>query len=318
MKHENSSSVKQSERLPSMSALLAFEAAANYGSYADAAEHLGRTPSAVSHAIRDMETRFGETLFQRAGRSVMLTRAGKDYLEAVSLALTTLRAATRQLGRSREDHIVKISALPFFTSAILLPNLSRFENDNPQYDLRIETSSVYADILNGEADAAIRFGGAHSENLVCKSLIAIAGQPVVSPKYLCSAPPLNNLDDLRAHTLIHVRANKNAWHSWGNSNGLRDLEGQRGLTFDTILGALDAVKAGHGIALAMDPLIRVYPGYGSDFVPILNAATGDLAEYNFVCRRSNFDDPKIQRTFEWLQFSISKIIKMTADLEPMN
>ncbi|MEO1188898.1 MAG: LysR family transcriptional regulator, partial [Pseudomonadota bacterium] len=79
MINEKNSLQNVSGAIPSMAALLAFEAAARCGSFADAAKQLGRTPSAVSHAIRDLEDRVGETLFERRGRSVTLTEAGAAY-----------------------------------------------------------------------------------------------------------------------------------------------------------------------------------------------------------------------------------------------
>ena len=49
-----------------ISAIRAFEAAARTGSFSDAADELHLTPSAVSHAIRKLESTMSTTLFERS------------------------------------------------------------------------------------------------------------------------------------------------------------------------------------------------------------------------------------------------------------
>lgn len=295
--------------MPSMAGLQAFEAAARHASFVGAAAELGRTPSAVSHAIKDLEGKLRTSLFERSGRSVQLTAAGQDYLGSVQSALADLTAATQRLKQRREDHIVRISALPFFTSAVLLPNLSRFESEYPELELRIETSNAYADILNGDADIAIRFGGKPSVDLYRKPLIEVCGQPIAAPDYLDSNPSIECVEDLEAHTLIHVRPDLNAWKSWGQAQGTDELCGQQALTFDSILGAIDAVKAGSGIALGMAPLIKAYPGYGTDFVPVLPPGNTQGTAYHFICRSNAAEDQKIRRVMKWLESAINRQLK---------
>lgn len=304
---QNSSNLNVPD-LPSMPALLAFERAAARSSFVGAARDLGRTPSAISHAVKDLEDRLGISLFERVGRSVKLTKAGAIYLDAVQTSLSGLQTATRHLVRSQEAQVIRVSALPFFTSAILLPNLGRFEAENPQYDLRLETSNGYADILNGEADIALRFGEEHSEDLVCKPLIAVGGQPIASPGYLKKSPPLRQLEDFNCHTLIHVQPNEKAWQNWFTAHGGGELNSEHNLVFDSILGALDAVTNGLGIALGMHPLISAYRGYGEEFVPVFRPSAGFTMNYNFICQKTAFQDRKIQHTLRWLENSLSQIV----------
>lgn len=293
--------------LPSMAALAAFERAAARSSFAEAGKDLGRTPSAVSHAIKDMETKLGVDLFERAGRTVRLTEAGAVYFEAVQRALSGLRVATDRLRRTRDDNVIRISALPFFTSAVLLPNLARFEKDHPAFDLRIETTNAYADIVNGEADIGIRFGKARSEDLVCVPLISVSGRPIASPRYLETAPKLDRLEDFNRHALIHVRQNEAAWRQWYAGHGGETLRSTRNLNFDSLLGSLDAVKRGLGVGLAMHPLIESYPGFGSDFVPVFDALEAQSRDYYFVCRTPIRSDKKIRSVLAWLEAALGRL-----------
>ena len=64
-------------RLPSFSALRAFEAAARLESFALAAEELNLSASAVSHQMRALEAHFGRSLFaRRSGQGVERPRRG--------------------------------------------------------------------------------------------------------------------------------------------------------------------------------------------------------------------------------------------------
>lgn len=291
--------------LPSIQTLQAFERAATLGSFAMAARDLNRTPSAISHAIRDLEERYSVALFERVGRNVKLTAAGATYLQTARSALELLTAGTRQLVMAQQPTTVRLSALPFFTSAVLLPNYGAFERQFPKFDLRIETSNAYADVGNNEVDVAIRFGSAHSEGLAVIPLIDISGLPVCSPAYLESAPPLRSLGDLQNHTLIHVSQNADAWRSWVWSHDAEQPACTSSLRFDSILGALDAAKRGMGIVLAMDPIIRSYPSFGTELVPALDIPGGETHTYNFVCRKSSLQSRKIRNTLSWMKQSLA-------------
>ena len=122
--------------IPPLTALLAFERAASQLSFRRAARDLALSPSAISHQIRGLEAQFGVKLFVRGARSVRLTADGERYLAKVSIALAALQEAGREMLRHRRDGggELWISALPFFTSTVLIPALADFKRRNPATD----------------------------------------------------------------------------------------------------------------------------------------------------------------------------------------
>jgi LysR family glycine cleavage system transcriptional activator len=70
-------------RIPSLSALRAFEAAARFRSFKQAADELAVTATAVSHRIRSLEDEIGCRLFVRKTRAVDLTPEGRSLYSAV-------------------------------------------------------------------------------------------------------------------------------------------------------------------------------------------------------------------------------------------
>ena len=78
-------------RVPSMSALIAFESAARHGSFSHAARELGTSQSAISRYIARLEGELSARLFERSRTGVSLTDAGLHFHKAVLLALGALR-----------------------------------------------------------------------------------------------------------------------------------------------------------------------------------------------------------------------------------
>ncbi|KEC75315.1 UNVERIFIED_ORG: LysR family glycine cleavage system transcriptional activator [Rhizobium esperanzae] len=102
------------DRLPSLNALRAFEAAARLGSFRRAADELMVTPGAVAAQIKALEAEFGAELFHRQARGVTLTALGQRVAPRFSAAFDALGGAVRELRRyaaPRKVHIVTSPAL---------------------------------------------------------------------------------------------------------------------------------------------------------------------------------------------------------------
>lgn len=77
--------------------LLAFTTLSRVGSFTMAARELHLTQSAVSHAIKALEQELGLRLFDRVGRRVTLTAAGKQLLEHAQRILAEMKTARADL-----------------------------------------------------------------------------------------------------------------------------------------------------------------------------------------------------------------------------
>ena len=74
--------------------------AAKARSFTVAATTLGTTPSAISKAVRRLETHLGVRLFERSTRAIRLTDEGAAYHEVCRSALANIRSAETALSRS--------------------------------------------------------------------------------------------------------------------------------------------------------------------------------------------------------------------------
>ncbi|RUL97743.1 LysR family transcriptional regulator [Rhizobium chutanense] len=111
------------DRLPSLNALRAFEAAARLGSFRRAADELMVTPGAVAAQIKALEAEFGAELFHRQARGVSLTALGQRVAPRFSAAFDALGGAVRELRRHAAPRKVHIVTSPALAQLWLAPRL---------------------------------------------------------------------------------------------------------------------------------------------------------------------------------------------------
>ena len=96
-------------KLPPLTTLPAFDAAARHLSFTNAAAELNLTHGAISRAIRNLEDRLGVQLFERGTRSVSLTPAGAAYAAEIGAALDQIGAATLVATAPRSAGVLNVS-----------------------------------------------------------------------------------------------------------------------------------------------------------------------------------------------------------------
>ena len=292
--------------IPPLTALLAFERAATQLSFRRAARDLALSPSAISHQIRGLEEQFGIKLFIRGARSVRLTADGERYLAKVSVALATLQEAGRDMLRQRRDggSELWISALPFFTSTVLLPALPDFKQHNPGLTLRIEATHQYADFTASRVDVAIRYGREHSAGLKFEPLVAVSGLPVCAPALIKRG--LRKPEDLAGQVLIHLTTQPRSWPAWLKEAGIPELTPRGHLWLDSVPAMLEAAEHGLGVTLAMSPLIKARPGFGRKLVAPFEVPVSRMETIYLVSRTEQARDRRIAAVRRWIMDAVKR------------
>jgi LysR family glycine cleavage system transcriptional activator len=292
--------------IPPLTALLAFERAATQLSFRRAARDLALSPSAISHQIRGLEAQFGVKLFVRGARSVRLTADGERYLAKVSVALAALQEAGRDMLRHRRDSggELWISALPFFTSTVLIPALPDFKRRNPGLVLRIEATHQYADFNSSRVDVAIRYGREHSAGLKFEPLIEVKGLPVCAPALIKGG--LRKPEDLSNQVLIHLTSQPRAWPVWLKEAGIPQMTPRGHLWLDSVPAMLEAAEHGLGLTLAMAPLIKARPGFGKKLVAPFDLETSPTETIYLVSRTEQARDRRIGALRRWIVDAVDR------------
>ena len=287
-----------SHRLPPLSALRAFEAAARHLSFTRAAQELHVTQTAISHQIRALEDLLGVKLFRRLPRGLVLTEEAQRYVPAVRDAFDRLEAATAELLATRAGGPVTASVLPSFAAKWLVPRLGRLRAAYPEIDLRISASLHLADFAREDVDLGIRMGRGHYPGLRVDRLFGETLMPVCSPALLAGEHPLRRPQDLRHHVLLHDD-DYTGWQLWLELAEVAGVEARRGLIFTDSGMVVQAAAEGQGVALARTALAAWDIAAGRLVRPFAIGMPHDLAYY-LVCPEGSAERPRIAAVRAWL------------------
>jgi len=244
-------------RLPPLSAVRHFEAAARHLSFKEAAAELHVTPSAISHGVRTLEEWLRAPLFVRGPRGLELTNAGRSFLAPVQKAFSNLARATEDLPGRKASGTLSVTAAPTFASRWLIPRLSRFAERYPDVIVEIDTDRRYVDLAATGTDLAIRMSREERPGGTWLRLVREVFVPVCSPAFLARHRGVAVDQLFRQATLIHLTAASEDWSWWMSRAGQSPPPGsQPSLKFDTIRMAIEAAAQGLGIALGRKPLIN--------------------------------------------------------------
>jgi LysR family glycine cleavage system transcriptional activator len=245
------------QRLPSLNAVRAFEAAARHLSISKAAEELNVTAGAVSRQIQQLEAFLGTELLTRAHRQVTLTRAGKDVALAAGQAIDLIRDATQRVTKRAQRKRLKVRAYTTFAMRWLIPRLSSFQSAHPDFEVLLTASLEPVDFRKEDLDAAIRLGDGQWPGCRSDRLVANILTPVCSPRLVKSGPPLKTPADLAHHTLLHSIARPDDWAHWlENVGSARKVDARAGMSYESSAMAYAAAIEGQGIANAQRFLVE--------------------------------------------------------------
>jgi DNA-binding transcriptional LysR family regulator len=232
----------------------AFLAVAREKSFTKAAAKLGVSQSALSHTIRNLESRLDLRLLTRTTRSVSPTDAGERLLSTVGPLFEDIETELQTLRglRNKPSGNVRITAGLHVTETILWPKLQPMLRKNPDIHVEITVDYGLANIVADRFDAGVRLG-----EQVAKDMIAARIGPdfrmvvVAAPSYFATKPPPKTPQDLTNHNCINLRMPTHggiyAWEFERNGREINvRVDGQ--LVFNSSKQILDAALAGFGVA----------------------------------------------------------------------
>ena len=247
-------------KLSQLDGLMAFWKVAERRGFTAAAAELEVSPSALSQAIRQLETRVGVRLLNRTTRSVSLTEAGEAYLGRVGPALGQVLEAGEELNvlQGRPAGTLRLNAARISTAMVLQPMLAGFLREHPHVQLELTTDEGFVDIVERGFDAGVRMGESLHRDMVAVPLGgAITVAVVASPEYLRRVPAPRHPDELVRHNCVRVRfAGTGVIYKWEFQvdGRLVEYEVKGNLTISDTLFSLDAALEGVGLAYTFEQL----------------------------------------------------------------
>ncbi len=229
-----------------------FVCIAEVGGFTEASRRLHRSQPAISRRVRELEHRLGAVLFERVGRRVTLTDAGRALLPYARTALAAIRDGERAV-RDRADvaQAFRLAIVGTLADSHIVDVLREFtaRSTGISVDLRTATSrEVSALVRNGEADLGLRYNADTDPKLESIPLgdeklyvVVPAGHPV-------TAAELPDLEPLREEKWLSFPAER------GQQRSFRELlEARLGpvsiTTVDSLTAQKRLIEAGFGVAL---------------------------------------------------------------------
>jgi len=285
-------------RLPSLNALKAFEAAARHESFTKAADELSVTQGAVSHQVKALEAELGLRLFNRERQRLIITDAGRNYLEVVRDAFDRLAVGTNRLLQLQRSGVLTVTTSPNFAAKWLVHRLGNFVEAHPEIDLRVSATMHHVDFAREEVDLAVRHGEGNWPGLDTVRLSPEQLFAVCSPKLFTRRRQVAKPADILKYPLIHMDSRAD-WSRWLQAAGIENSKAIHGPVLNRASMVIDAAINGQGIALARTTLAAFDLISGRLVRPF--AETLRLSKtYWIICPKATTTLPKIVTFRNWL------------------
>ncbi|CAN7279365.1 transcriptional regulator GcvA [Rhizobium sp. LjRoot30] len=291
------------KKLPPLTALTAFEAAARLASFTRAAAELGVTQAAISRQIHVLEEDFGFPLFRRLHRKIELTEKGRQLFNAASDAFSLIADAAADLRAEGPDDELAISATISFAHFWLMPRIAAFSQAHPEIKLRIVTQDARTSMEAGDIDLALRYGMGTWPDGQAEFLFEDEVFPICSAEYAQAKAPILTSADLIDHPLISSDTDDpiwTGWEEWLAAFSVKAPKKGRGLHCSFYTEAIYAAMNGQGIALGWNRLVADLIRQGR-LVRLTEVSIRTRAAYFVVVPTRKPRKQSVQQFIEWLR-----------------
>lgn len=282
--------------VPSMNALLAFEASVRCGSFAGAARELNVTPAAVSRMVARLEDHLGTRLLLRSASGNRPSESGGLLFEGVSKSFRGIEAALLEIeARKRGSRHVTLSVSTAFTTHWLMPRMGRFQADLPEVDLHFR---LLPGPLGGpvdDVDLGMRFdafGAGHEVTFLAPEIVL----PVCSADYARSAGG----DAAAGAARVAVIGLSGAQHDLSDLvEAAGGAEPAQSLAFSDYAIVVQAALLGQGVALGWLNVVAHWLSVGA-LVPAAPRIRVTGRPCQLVRSRSKPSRPAVAAVRDWI------------------
>jgi DNA-binding transcriptional LysR family regulator len=243
---------------PDLGDIALFAAVAEARNFRQAARRHGGSASAMSAAVRRLESAVGATLLNRTTRSVTLTDAGQALLDRVTPALAEIGTALGRAGDLARTPTgsLRLNVPTIVARRILPPLVARFLVAHPGIRMEVVAEDNFIDVLAAGFDAGVRY-----DERLARDVVAIPIGPrrqryvtVAAKSYLSAHGTPKHPRDLVGHQMISHRFLHAAALAWEfEKNGrIVKVRPEGPVSSSSFEIQLAAARAGLGIAAGFE------------------------------------------------------------------
>lgn len=288
----------------------AFLVTAEEGSLSAAARALGLTQPTLGRQVAALESSLGVTLFERAGKSLVLTQSGVDLLDHVrAMGEAAGRVSLTASGQSQAiEGQVTITASDIMSAYFLPPVVAQLRNVAPGIELEIVASNTIRDLTRREADIAIRHLRPDQPDLIARRCAQGTARLYAAASYLDRNGRPKSVADLETAEFIGFDRDATLLDHL-NAAGLSLRQENFGLYSSNGVVAWQMVRQGLGIA--------VIPTDLGDRAHGIECVLPDLAPFDFpvwlVTHRELHTSRRIRLVFDLLAQALSGPVAWAGD-----
>ncbi|MCP4877282.1 MAG: LysR family transcriptional regulator, partial [Gammaproteobacteria bacterium] len=257
---------KKRYRIPSTSALQAFESAASHCNFSRAAEQLHTSQSAISRHISNLEAAFNTRLFDRHQKKrLILTSQGEQLYRAVVSGLDNIQAAIDTISGTSTDDQLTIACTHEISHLYLLPRFDRLQQavgkDKPIRIMTYEYDTMETS-LDPRIDVVIQYDVSGVDPADRVRIVGEAVRPVASPAFIEQHQQVlaGDVSGWRALPFLDLSKYNYGWATW---NDWFEATSNPGVApkfeyFSNYVYLLEAAAAaaGKGLALGWQVLVE--------------------------------------------------------------
>ncbi len=238
----------------------AFLATVEEGSLSAAAKALKLTQPTLGRQVTALEAALGVVLFERIGRSLVLTPSGLDLLEHVrDMGEAASRISLAASGRSQAiEGTVSITASDAMAAYILPPILKRLRKAAPGIKVEVVASNALRDLRRREADIAIRHVRPDQPDLIARLVRETSAHLYAAPSYLDVVGRPKEPGDVSGFDFVGFETGDRLLTGL-NALGLSLTGRNFRLISDSGVAAWEMVKQGLGVGVMMREVADVTP-----------------------------------------------------------
>ncbi|MFJ4293980.1 LysR substrate-binding domain-containing protein [Cupriavidus sp. NPDC089707] len=293
--------------VPSLTALVEFEAVARLSSFTLAATELGVTQAAVSRQVRFLEETLNVRLFHRMHRSIALTKEGQALYLVVAESMQKIAGVFDRLSTGSEQQELVLASTAPFAQFRLMPRLPNLKRLDPPLQLRLTTQMFTADLRHVEVDVAVRYGDGKWGDGTSTLLFDEEVFPVCSPAFLAENKTPESLQDLATLPLIDSDSTYEGWmgwEGWFRSVGYRPARLNYVLRCSLYTDAVQAARFGQGVALGWSRMVHDLLAKG-ELVRLTDASSKPTDAYFVIVPHGRSITPVVTRLIDWLREDVA-------------
>ncbi len=290
-------------RIPKLDLLNTFERAAYYQNLTRAAHELCISQAAVSRQIGILEQQLGIKLFHRNNRGIELTKEARPLYETLSTSINHIKESVRRVQHRMHGQVQRLSIAvdTSLASTWLKQRFFQFRERHP--DIQLELQIIVNNMPLDNVDLQIIYSHKISSAIGSQYQVELLYEPmdfvVCSPSLLSKKKPLNELEDLNQHSLVH-EFNRDIWPDWLQHMNTDKVNTQDGpLVHDSLL-CLEMATNSEGVILSDDLVAADYLYSGKLIKPLPHVFPGRDDVY--LLHKKELTDNKSLIAFkEWIQ-----------------